>query len=50
MEIINWRIVAHPMNWVVLFLMVFIAMIFLHFVLGAVTGQKQSSDNSQPGK
>lgn len=50
MEIINWRLVLHPMNWVILFLMVFIAMIFLHFVLGGVTGNKQAPSPAIPGK
>lgn len=35
---INWSLVSHPLNWVVLFLMVFIAMIFAHFVLAYFTG------------
>lgn len=35
MEIINWNIVSHPVNWVVLFLMVFIAAIALHFILSS---------------
>jgi len=33
MEIINWRIAGHPMNYLTLFLMVFIAGIGLHFIL-----------------
>lgn len=33
MEIINWRIVAHPLNWLTLFLMIFIAGIAFHFIL-----------------
>lgn len=36
MEVINWRIVGHPMNWLTVFLMVFIAGIAVHFVMGAV--------------
>lgn len=34
MEIINWRLIAHPMNWVIVFLMVFIALIAVHLVFG----------------
>lgn len=34
MEIINWNIVSHPMNWIVLFLMVFIVALALHLSLG----------------
>ena len=33
MEVINWRLVGHPLNWITLFLMVFIAGIAIHFVL-----------------
>lgn len=36
MEVVNWKLVSHPMNWVILFLMVFIAGIALHFILGAL--------------
>jgi hypothetical protein len=32
-EVLNWGIVKHPMNWVILFLMVFIAMLALHLGL-----------------
>lgn len=35
MEIINWRIVRHPLNWLTVFLMVFIAGIGIHFILQA---------------
>lgn len=31
MEIINWEIISHPMNWIVLFLMVFIAALVIHW-------------------
>jgi hypothetical protein len=33
MEIINWGLIKHPINWVILFLMVFIAMTALHLGL-----------------
>jgi len=33
MKVINWEIASHPMNWITLFLMVFIASIAIHFVL-----------------
>jgi hypothetical protein len=36
MEIINWRIVGHPLNWLTVFLMVFIAGIAIHFVMQAI--------------
>lgn len=44
MEIINWKLIAHPMNWVVLFLMVFIAGIAIHLIfrgLGKEPAQQQ---------
>jgi hypothetical protein len=33
MEVINWRIAKHPLNWITVFLMVFIGGIAIHFVL-----------------
>jgi len=33
MELINWNILKHPMNWVILFLMILIAGFALHLVL-----------------
>jgi hypothetical protein len=36
MEIINWKIISHPMNWIVLFLMVFIAGLAIHWGAKAV--------------
>lgn len=33
MQILNWKILSHPINWVVLFLMVFIGGIAVHFIL-----------------
>jgi hypothetical protein len=33
MQIINWEIAKHPMNWVTVLLMVFIAGIFIHLVM-----------------
>jgi hypothetical protein len=38
MEIINWKIAAHPINWVILFLMAFIAMIAITLVLDSFSG------------
>lgn len=31
---INWRLVLHPLNWVTVFLMVFIAALGVHFICG----------------
>lgn len=33
MEVINWRIASHPLNWITVFLMIFIAGIAFHFIL-----------------
>jgi hypothetical protein len=33
MELVNWRIVKHPLNWITIFLMIFIAGIAIHFVM-----------------
>lgn len=33
MEILNWGLIKHPMNWVILLLMVFIAATALHLGL-----------------
>jgi len=42
MEIINWRLASHPMNWVQLFLMVFIAGIVVHLILSSFVEPKQA--------
>lgn len=34
MEIINWKLVEHPMNWVVLFLMIFIVLFAVRVTFG----------------
>jgi hypothetical protein len=41
-EVINWRLVGHPLNWVTVFLMVFIASIAMHFVLSHFSSKKSS--------
>jgi hypothetical protein len=33
MQIINWSLIKHPMNWVILLLMIVIAGITIHIVL-----------------
>lgn len=33
MQILNWELISHPLNWVILFLMVFIAMLFFSIIL-----------------
>jgi hypothetical protein len=44
---INWRIVGHPLNWVTLFLMVFIAAIGAHFVLSHYTSLQNAVQGNQ---
>lgn len=36
MELVNWRIASHPLNWLTVFLMVFVGGIAIHFVLQSV--------------
>jgi hypothetical protein len=33
MEVVNWKILSHPMNWVTVVLMVFIGGIIVHLLL-----------------
>lgn len=33
MEVVNWGLIKHPINWITLMLMVFIAMIAVHLGL-----------------
>jgi len=52
-KILNWRIMAHPINWVTVFLMVVIGIIALNLVLTPWhIPQKNSTElnaNSIPG-
>lgn len=46
MEVINWRIVKHPLNWITVFLFVFLAGIGIHLILtylGAVPAAQQNN-------
>lgn len=47
MEVINWRIVSHPLNWITVFLMVFIAGIAIHFILTHMGAVPASSEGQQ---
>jgi len=38
MDVINWQLIRHPMNWLIVFLMVFIAMIAVHLILSGFSG------------
>jgi len=40
MEIINWRMASHPMNWLTIFLMVFIAMFAVRLIAGDAAASK----------
>jgi hypothetical protein len=46
MQIINWEIAKHPMNWVIVFLMVLIAGLFVHLVL-RLYGVEPAGDKQQ---
>jgi hypothetical protein len=37
-SILNFQILRHPMNWIIVFLMVFIVSLAVHFVLQYQTG------------
>lgn len=38
MDIVNWDLVKHPINWIIVLLMVFIAGIALHLILQYMQG------------
>jgi hypothetical protein len=46
MQVINWRLISNPINWVTLFVMVFIAGIALHFALQGIGVTKQAQTGS----
>lgn len=43
MRILNWELLSHPMNWVVIFLMLFIGGIGITLVLNMFSTPSQSS-------
>jgi len=43
MEIINTRLISHPMNWVILFFMVFIFVFAVHMVVSYSQADKQQA-------
>jgi len=45
MEVINWKIVASPLNWAILFLMIFIAGIAIHLVLANLPRISAETEN-----
>ena len=49
MEIINWRLVGHPLNWVTVFLMVFVGGLLAHLVL-TYFGQQPAAVKAATGQ
>lgn len=43
MEIINWEIISHPINWITVVLMVLIAGIAFHFFMNYQVGTNPAS-------
>lgn len=41
MQIINWDLASHPMNWITLFLMIFISSIVLHLILSSLAPEEK---------
>lgn len=49
MQVINWDLIRHPLNWVILFLMIFIAMIAMKLLLdGGFTGSPFPASKPTP--
>lgn len=46
MQVVNWRVIAHPINWVTILLMLIIAGIGGHFLLNLL-GHDPSTSSSQ---
>lgn len=47
MEFINWNIVSHPVNWITVFLMLFIGLMFAHFILSYFAGNSPAGSSGQ---
>lgn len=45
MELINWRLASHPLNWLTLFLMVFIVSLAAHLILSKFTTPAKSDES-----
>jgi len=45
-QIVNWNLLKHPMNWVIVTLMVLIAGIVFHFFVAYKTGSNPASSVS----
>lgn len=48
MNPVNWKMVAHPMNWIVIFLMLVIAGTAGHLVLSLLGWEPAGSNNVNP--
>ena len=40
MEIINWKLASHPMNYIIIFLMFFLFALGAHFVRAFLNGKQ----------
>lgn len=45
MGVINWELIKHPMNWLIVILMILIAGIFVHLVLDLYGVKSAESQN-----
>ena len=46
MEVVNWPLIKHPMNWAIVILMVVIASIAFHFVVLHYQGSLGSQNSA----
>jgi hypothetical protein len=45
-QLINYDLIKHPLNWATVILMLFIASLALHLILTAVTGPARSTSTT----
>ena len=48
MQIVNSKLISHPMNWIIILLMLIIAGIFGHLVLSVLDQEPASTSGSVP--
>lgn len=48
MQVINWRMVSHPINWLVILLMLVIAAIFGHLLLSLLEQEPATKNSPVP--
>jgi hypothetical protein len=46
MEVVNWRMVKHPLNWFIVLMMLVIAAIFGHLLLTLLEQEPATRNNS----